>query len=420
MAALGGLGIGQFQPVVASPATALYKEAAFYLEQYYFGYSSADLPRLSEQYRLELENACLNQGANCGFETARPYIQRLISSLGDGHSGYLTQSAYQNIYSSFTGSNPNPNPSYGFTPGGVNAKGEVLIQEVFAGTPALESGLQPFDRISAVNGVKLQTQTALNSLYSALNLSDGATLSIARGDVNRATTLEISLKKRYIPNLNLPFSYVPAGHPGVVVMRYPNFIGFNNIGPKTHQMVKDAIAAKAKAIVIDLRGNIGGEETECSSAAAAFVTGGVQFTGQTKYLKLPWGFKDGKTTGNDPRDLRGYSIAEPQLWTGKMAVLVNRGTASCGEIVAYAVQRAKRGKVIGEPTLGVLNTATDYFSLIDQSALAITYSRTFNLDGSPLPERITPDINLGFDLNKIVTTGKDEMLEKALQGMGVR
>jgi C-terminal processing protease CtpA/Prc len=70
--------------------------------------------------------------------------------------------------------------------------------------------------------------------------------------------------------------------------------------------------------------------------------------------------------------------------------------------------------------LGVLNTATDYFSLIDQSAVAITYSRTFNLDGTALPERITPDVMLEFSTNKIAQTGKDDMLEKALLGMGVK
>jgi carboxyl-terminal processing protease len=410
----------QFQPLIASPATALYKEAAFYLEQYYFGYSSADFPSLTEQYRLQLENACQLQAANCSFDTARPYIQQLISSLGDGHSYYVSQSAFKSALSSFTGMNPNPNPSFGFTPGSANNRGEVLVLEVNAGTPALEAGIQPFDRITGVNGVKFQATSAINALYSSLNTDNSVRLSVARGDVNKPVLLEINFKRRYTPNLNLPFSYNAAGHPGVVVMRFPNFIGFNDIGPKTHQLVKDAIANKAKAVVIDLRGNIGGEETECSSAAAAFIAGGVEFMGQTKYLKLPWGFKDGKTTGNDPRDLRSFSIPDPQLWKGKMAVLVNRSTASCGEIFAYVVQRAKRGKVIGETTLGVLNTATDYFSLIDQSAVAITYSRTFNLDGSPLSERITPDVKLEFNTGKIGKTGKDEMLEKALQGMGVK
>jgi carboxyl-terminal processing protease len=410
----------QFQPIINSPATALYKEAAFYLEQYYFGYSSANLPALTEQYRLQLENACQPQGESCSFETARVFIQRLASSLADGHSSYLSPSAFKSVFLNFAGINSNFNPSFGFIPGMANSKGEILVLDVSADTPALEAGLQPFDRITGINGVKFQDLSAINTLFSSLNTDNPVRLSVARGDVAKPTNLEITMKRRYTPNLNLPFAYNAAGHPGVVVMRFPNFIGFNDIGPKTHALVKDAIAKKAKAIIIDLRGNIGGEETECSSAAAAFITGGVEFMGQTKYLKLPWGFKDGKTTGNDPRDLRSYSILEPQLWKGKMAVLVNRGTASCGEIFAYAVQRTKRGKVIGETTLGVLNTATDYFSLIDQSAVAITYSRTFNLDGSPLPERITPDVMLEFNTNKIGLTGKDDMLEKALLGMAVR
>jgi carboxyl-terminal processing protease len=410
----------QFQPIINSPATALYKEAAFYLEQYYFGYSSTDLPNLTEQYRQELENACVPQGANCGFETARPFIERLSSSLRDGHSYYVAPAGYKSALSNFAGVNTNPNPSFGFTPGTTNAQGEVLVLDVSANSAALEAGLQPFDRITGINGVKFLAATALNTLYSSLNTDIPVRFSIARGDVLKPVKLEIAVQRRYTQNLNLPFSYLAAGHPGVVVMRFPNFIGFNDIGPKTHAMVKDAIAKKFKAIVIDLRGNIGGEETECSSAAAAFVAGGVEFMGQTKYLKLPWGFKDGKTTGNDARDLRSYSIGVPQLWKGKMAVLVNRSTASCGEIFAYAVQRSKRGKVVGETTLGVLNTATDYFSLIDQSAVAITYSRTFNLDGSALPERITPDVMFEFNTLKIAQTGKDEMLEKALLGMGVK
>jgi carboxyl-terminal processing protease len=410
----------QFQPNINSPATALYKEAAFYLEQYYFGYSSANLPGLTEQYRQELENACLPQGETCGFEVASPYIEKLLSSLRDGHSYYLSQPYYKKAFSNFAGINTNLSPSFGFTPGTENELGQVLVQEVASGTPAFEAGLQPFDRITGINGIKFQVSSAAYTLSVSVNTDNPIRFSIARGEVNKPTNLEITIKRRYTPNLNLPFSYIPAGHPGVVVMRYPNFIGFHDIGPKTHEMVKDAIAKKAKAIVVDLRGNIGGEETECSSAAAAFIAGGVEFMGQTKYLKQPWGFKNGKTTGNDPRDLRSYSITDPQLWKGKMAVLVNRNTASCGEIFAYAVQRAKRGKVIGETTLGVLNTATDYFSLIDQSAVAITYSRTVNLDGTALPERITPDVMLEFNTNKIGLTGKDEMLEKALLGMGVR
>jgi carboxyl-terminal processing protease len=410
----------QFQPIINSPGTALYKEAAFYLEQYYFGYSSSDLPNLTEQYRQELENACAPQGANCGFEVARPYIERLTSSLRDGHSYYVNPAGYKNALSSFAGVNTNPNPSFGFTPGTVNTLGEVLVLDVSANSPAFEAGLQPFDRITGINGVKFQALTALNTLYSSLNTDTPVRFSIARGDIAKPVKLEITVQRRYNPNLNLPYSYVAAGHPGVIVMRFPNFIGFNDIGPKTHALVKDAIAKKTKAIVIDVRGNIGGEETECSSAAAAFVTGGVEFMGQTKYLKLPWGFKDGKTTGNDARDLRSYAIADPQLWKGKMAVLVNRSTASCGEIFAYAIQRAKCGKVVGETTLGVLNTATDYFSLIDQSAVGITYSRTFNLDGTALPERIAPDVMLEFNPQKIAQTGKDDMLEKALVGMGVK
>jgi carboxyl-terminal processing protease len=77
------------------------------------------------------------------------------------------------------------------------------------------------------------------------------------------------------------------------------------------------------------------------------------------------------------------------------------------------LQYNKKARVIGESTVGVLDTATEFWQLADQSALAITYVRTLNPDGTRVPERVTPDILVRDDVNAAFETGRDPLFERA-------
>ena len=207
----------------------------------------------------------------------------------------------------------------------------------------------------------------------------------------------------------------PAGvTSGTLVMRFPTFVGTNDIAPRAHALVAQAQRLRAKNIVIDLRGNGGGEETECYGASSAFVGRAVNIN-ETVTQQVLVGFDGGRFIGNDPQDPTRFEITKPALWTGGVAVLVDAQTASCGELMAYIIQRSGRGLVIGSQTYGVLDTATEYWKLQNGSALAITYVRTINEDGTRVPEFVTPDIAANFDPRAIAETGRDAMLELAMQ-----
>lgn len=404
-----------FSLAAASPASDLLEQGVQLMSSNYHGYSTVQPLELGARLQAELEQVCAGR-SDCSADTATPFLQRLASGMNDGHTYYLTPSSYQRTLQEFSGAPNNPNPSYGFQIGNSNSRNEVLIEDVVADSPAFRGGLRPFDRVVSVNGQPLTPQNAVSSLRGLIQTDLPVKLGVVRGDARVPARATVTMQRRKLEKTNLPFLYRPAGiASGTLVMRFPTFVGSNDIAPRTHALVAQAQRLGAKNIVIDLRGNGGGEETECYGASSAFIGRAVNIN-ETVSQQVLVGFDGGRFIGNDPQDPVRYEISKPALWQGGIAVLVDDSTASCGELVAYIIQRSGRGSVIGSQTYGVLDTATEYWKLQNGSALAITYVRTINEDGTRVPESVTPDIEANFDPRAIAETGRDAMLELAIQG----
>jgi carboxyl-terminal processing protease len=95
--------------------------------------------------------------------------------------------------------------------------------------------------------------------------------------------------------------------------------------------------------------------------------------------------------------------------------MVNAGTGSCGEYFAADLQLSKRASVIGEATVGVGNTSTQILGLLDGSGLQITYAKSLQADGTPYPERVKPDVEIKDDLDLLSSSGRDQVLDAALE-----
>jgi carboxyl-terminal processing protease len=142
-------------------------------------------------------------------------------------------------------------------------------------------------------------------------------------------------------------------------------------------------AANVSAVVVDLRDNGGGSLSEAINLTGLFI---------------------GKGPVVQVRDNRGQVEAqdsdEKMLWTGPMAVLVNRGSASASEIFTAAIQDYGRGLIIGEQTFGkgtVQNlTSLDQLAMNDKpifGELKMTIAEFFRVDGdSTQLHGVTPDI----------------------------
>ena len=139
-----------------------------------------------------------------------------------------------------------------------------------------------------------------------------------------------------------------------------------------------------KGIVVDLRNNGGGSLLEATTLTGLFIDKGpvVQVRNSNGRISLEEDTESG------------------MAWSGPMAVLVNRYSASASEIFAAAIQDYGRGMVIGEPTFGK-GTVQSLLDLDDYAPsdspgmgqLKITMAQFFRVNGGSTQNRgVVPDI----------------------------
>jgi carboxyl-terminal processing protease len=145
-------------------------------------------------------------------------------------------------------------------------------------------------------------------------------------------------------------------------------------------------AAGVQGVVMDLRNNGGGSLAEADSLTGLFIDTGpvVQVRDSKGHVEVQ---------GDDNPGM---------AWSGPLAVLVNRGSASASEIFTAAIQDYHRGLVVGEPTFGkgtVQNLVDlDRFANGDSEKpqygeLKMTIQEFFRINGgSTQLKGVTPDI----------------------------
>ncbi len=142
-------------------------------------------------------------------------------------------------------------------------------------------------------------------------------------------------------------------------------------------------AEKIDGVLIDLRNNGGGSLTEATELTGLFIKEGpvVQVRESGGEVSVE----------KDEDDAVYYS--------GPLAVLVNRNSASASEIFAGAIQDYNRGVVIGEPTFGkgTVQTLVDLAKMIrseeNLGRLRLTMAQFFRVNGGSTQHKgVVPDI----------------------------
>jgi len=134
-------------------------------------------------------------------------------------------------------------------------------------------------------------------------------------------------------------------------------------------------------LIVDIRGNLGGSGSPLilDRLARPFLTTG-QIQGLDHPTTYPWG---------------GFT----QVFTGKLALLVNEATMSDGDTMAYGWQQAGLGPIYGKRTWGGTIGTGSTGPLLDGTTTHVPQYALAATDGGWIVEGegVVPDVEIGFD-----------------------
>jgi carboxyl-terminal processing protease len=107
----------------------------------------------------------------------------------------------------------------------------------------------------------------------------------------------------------------------------------------------------------------------------------------------------------------GYDVFNSNL---KMAILVNKGSASASEILSDALRFYGVGKLVGTQTFGK-GVVQELFDITPETSLKVTVARWLGPDNIQIPlEGLKPDIQADIT-DEDVKAGRDPQMDAALK-----
>jgi carboxyl-terminal processing protease len=288
-----------------------------------------------------------------GERLGQAAVRAMAAAVGDSHTRFLTPEQAENQRQVAEGESSYVGIGIRLGRAGPST---FTVAEVYANSPAARAGLRAGDQILRVNG-RDASALDLDSLSATMRGTEGTDvqLTVQRpGEAARDVT--VSRSRIVIPVVS---SRLLGGDVGYIrVGSLPRTTGTMDAARDVDQQLAALIAQGARGIVLDLRGNPGGDPTTSVAVASNFVPDGPIFV----------------TLDRDGRRTTFSAVARATVFRGPVAVLVNRGTASGAEVVASALEEAGVGHLIGTRTCGCLSVGRP-LQLGDSSGLLVTVER---------------------------------------------
>ncbi|MFN8635725.1 MAG: S41 family peptidase [Chloroflexota bacterium] len=276
----------------------------------------------------------------------------------------------------------------------------TVVLEVFDGSPAAAAGVKIGDRIVAVDGVAVvsdSTENAINRLRGAPGTSVQVTVE-RRGE---PAPLTLTLVRGEITLPFVKWSVLPRDDGRKI--GYIQIRGFPepSVDEKVGQALSELDGRGIDGLILDLRGNSGGRIDVGIKVVSRFLQDGIIF----------------QQVDRSGRE-RKVSPVPGQYWQRSVpiSVLVDGGTASMGEIVSSALQEAGAARIVGTTTAGSVAGARMY-PLANGGALQITVLTITSGQGRVLNDAgVTPDVKIDLSDDDLVN-GFDSQLESAVKAL---
>jgi carboxyl-terminal processing protease len=292
-------------------------------------------------------------------------IRGMITALGDeGHTSFLTPEEVERHQTDVSGVYMGIGARIGME------DGLPMIVAPFDGSPAEAAGVKAGDIIIEVDGEDV-TSWPLGDVVDHIRGEEGTdvVLTVLRPD--ESESYEITVTRGEIDSPTATWIMLPGTQ--VALVRLSQFSA--DATPELITAIREAEAAGATALIMDVRNNPGGLLEQAINVTSQFVESGnalqeADAAGRRKNFPIRRG---------------GIATDIP------MVVLINRGSASSSEIFAGAMQDHERAVVVGETTFGT-GTVLEPFPLADGSALMLGTKQWLTADGRLIRKQgIEPD-----------------------------
>ena len=303
-------------------------------------------------------------------------VTGLIQALGDeGHTRFLTPDEVaaqrENVSGTFFG--------IGARVGMEDGLPRIIAP--FDGSPAEAAGIKTGDIVMEVDGQDVSGLT-LDETVDLIRGEKGTEVVLTVFRVDTSESLEIPIIRDEIKIPAASWAIIPGTD--VALIRLSQFNG--NLDDNLEEIIPQAKAAGATALVLDVRNNPGGLLEQAIQVTSEFLTDGNVL------------LQEDAQGNREEFAVREDGVAQEI----PIVVLVNNGSASSAEIFAGAIQDHDRGLVVGETTFGT-GTVLRLFELSDGSALLLGTSQWLTPDGRLIRKQgiepdIIVDIPVGTDL----------------------
>lgn len=328
-------------------------------------YYRADLGGVDwDRVRTEFEPRVVGAATEVEYRAA---LSEMVGRLGDGHSRYVSPSKARDERLERAG---------GLRYGGIGFNGRwwdgLYVQTVFADEPAARAGLRRRDRILSIDG---KAPPNADAGLQAIRGPEGTSVRLTVQSPGQAPR-DVTLTRAQVKGRARPEARRLESDPRIGYLFVPTF-GIVDMGRLAHAELEKIIAPDLAGLVIDLRGNDGGDSVSVLEFLGAFVKGEVLSLAGANYRE---------------RLLVSERPLYAALASVPLTVLVDRNTESFSESVAAVLQSLRKAQVVGETTAG--NTETiQAFDFLDGSLLWVAVAINRLPNGSVV-ERVVPDIRV--------------------------
>jgi len=301
-------------------------------------------------------------------------LHGLVESL-DANSSYLTPAAYKALKA-------HKSEAKGEIGAIVSKRfGYADVVSVLPGSPADKAGIEATDIFESIEGQSTRDMS-LPEIRAALAGTPGSTVNVSVVRARRAEPQKMVITRDVI------------SIPPVSDKMLADNIGYIKVDALTKgkdqeiaSKIKSLERSGAKKLVLDLRNDSDGEESEGVATANLFLNHGtITYLQGQKFPRQAFNADPSKAITSLP-----------------VAVLVNKGTAGAAEIVAAALLENARADVVGDKTFGD-GSIQKTIDLQDGGALILSVAKYYSPSGKAIQDAaVTPNVLVADEADNVIT-----------------